>query len=124
MTRVARGLAEQGIRVVRFEFPYMRRGGRGGSAARPTASRCCSTRGGGDAELRATRKIAIGGKSMGGRMASLVADEAGVAALVCFGYPFHPPGSPTSLRTAHLKALKTPALIVQGTRDTFGSRRT
>ncbi|HSG39062.1 MAG TPA: alpha/beta family hydrolase, partial [Thermoanaerobaculia bacterium] len=64
----------------------------------------------------------IGGKSMGGRMASLVADEAGVRGLVCLGYPFHPPGQLEKLRTAHLKDLRTPALIVQGTRDPFGTR--
>src|SRR5438874_6080355 len=90
---VARGVGERGIRVVRFEFPYM--------AARRTGGK----RGAPDREpvlLEAWRaavaaqgdpkKIAIGGKSMGGRMASMVADELGVAALVCFGYPFHPPG--------------------------------
>jgi len=59
---------------------------------------------------------------MGGRMASLVADDAGVSGLLCLGYPFYPPGKPERTRTAHLSALKTPALIVQGTRDPFGSR--
>src|SRR5690606_14128341 len=65
-------------------------------------------------------RLAIGGKSMGGRMASLIADETGVRALVCLGYPFHPPGRPEKPRTAHLSDLRTPALIVQGTRDPFG----
>jgi predicted alpha/beta-hydrolase family hydrolase len=59
---------------------------------------------------------------MGGRIASQVADEARVAGLVCLGYPFHPVGQPDRLRVEHLRALKTPALIVQGTRDPFGSR--
>ena len=54
-------------------------------------------------------------------MATLVADELGVAALVCFGYPFHPPGQPEKLRTKHLAALRTPALIIQGERDPFGT---
>jgi hypothetical protein len=63
----------------------------------------------------------IGGKSMGGRMASLVADETGVRGLVCLGYPFHPPGQPEMTRTAHLAGLRTPTLIVQGTRDSLGS---
>jgi predicted alpha/beta-hydrolase family hydrolase len=54
-------------------------------------------------------------------MASLVADEAGARGLVCLGYPFHPPGQEDRLRTAHLAALRTPALIVQGTRDPFGT---
>jgi predicted alpha/beta-hydrolase family hydrolase len=59
---------------------------------------------------------------MGGRMASMVADELGVAGLVCLGYPFHPPGRPERLRTAHLEALGTETLIVQGTNDAFGTR--
>ena len=67
-------------------------------------------------------KLVIGGKSLGGRIASMVADEAGVAGLVCFGYPFHPAGSPERLRVEHLRGLKTPALIVQGERDPFGSK--
>jgi predicted alpha/beta-hydrolase family hydrolase len=66
--------------------------------------------------------VAIGGKSMGGRMASMVADELQVRALVCLGYPFHPPGRPQQLRTEHLQSLRTPTLILQGTRDQFGTR--
>lgn len=54
-------------------------------------------------------------------MASMVADEMGVHGLVCFGYPFHPPGKPQQLRTAHLETLRTPTLILQGTRDPFGT---
>jgi predicted alpha/beta-hydrolase family hydrolase len=67
-------------------------------------------------------RLFIGGKSLGGRIASLVADDAGVRGLVCLGYPFLPPGSPRPPRTAHLATLRTPALIVQGTRDPFGGR--
>lgn len=55
-------------------------------------------------------------------MASLVADEVKPRGLVCLGYPFHPPGNPAKLRTAHLEHLATPTLIVQGTRDPFGTR--
>src|SRR5262249_24203016 len=62
------------------------------------------------------------GKSMGGRIASLIADEAVSQGLVCLGYPFHPPGRPQNLRVEHLRHLRTPALIVQGTRDSLGSR--
>ncbi|MSO64784.1 MAG: alpha/beta hydrolase [Alphaproteobacteria bacterium] len=123
MNAVVAGLAAAGLRVVRFEFPYMRRrrdAGKGGGPDREPV-------------LRQTwhevlvlvgdpGRTVIGGKSMGGRMASLVADEAGVAGLVCLGYPFHPPGQPTKLRTAHLATLRTPALIVQGTRDPFGTK--
>src|SRR6267154_1873231 len=101
MNIVAEAIAGAEVRVVRFEFPYM-------AAQRTSGKR-------GDAA-----KIVIGGKSMGGRIASMVADEAGVAGLVCLGYPFHPPGNPARTRTKHLENLRTPALIIQGTRDTFG----
>ncbi|HEX7191406.1 MAG TPA: alpha/beta fold hydrolase [Thermoanaerobaculia bacterium] len=123
MTRVARGLAEHGIRVVRFEFPYMaarRKGGKRGAPDREPVLLDAWREA--VAEQGGPKSIAIGGKSMGGRMASMVADELKVAALVCFGYPFHPPGQPAKTRTAHLESLKTRALILQGERDTFGSR--
>ena len=78
------------------------------------------------AAVPAGAPLIIGGKSMGGRVASLVADElysAGrIAGLACLGYPFHPPKKPEQLRTAHLLALACPALIVQGERDPFGTR--
>jgi uncharacterized protein len=123
MNTVARGLAERGRCVIRFEFPYMherrvsgkRKGP--GKAERLTGDWFAVIAAGGDA-----RRTVIGGKSMGGRVASLVADEAEVAGLVCLGYPFHPPGAPGKLRVAHLEGLRTPALILQGTRDQFGSR--
>ena len=73
-------------------------------------------------ELGAPANLVIGGKSMGGRIATMVADELGVAGLLVYGYPFHPPGRPERLRTAHLETLHTNTLIVQGTRDTFGTR--
>jgi len=63
----------------------------------------------------------IGGKSMGGRIASMVADDATVLGVVCLGYPFHPPGKPEKTRTKHLETIRTPTLIVQGTHDSFGS---
>lgn len=123
MNIVARGMGERGIRVVRFEFPYMaarREGGKRGAPDRQpvlleTWKRVIAEHGGGE-------RVAIGGKSMGGRMATMVADEAQVRGVVCFGYPFHPPGKPAQLRTGHLEELRTPTLIVQGTRDEFGSR--
>jgi predicted alpha/beta-hydrolase family hydrolase len=122
MNEVADALGERGIRVVRFEFPYMaaRREGtkKGGAPDRQpvlldTWRRVIEEHGGG-------ATVVIGGKSMGGRMASMVADEMHVRGLLCFGYPFHPPGKPAQLRTAHLETLQTPALIIQGTRDAFG----
>jgi predicted alpha/beta-hydrolase family hydrolase len=122
MERVAAGLGERGLRVARFEFPYMQKRRQGGPRGAPdrepvlrAAYRAAIDELGGGAGL------VIGGKSMGGRMASLIADEAGVRGLVCLGYPFHPPGRPEQLRTAHLAALATPALIAQGTRDPFGT---
>ena len=123
MNDVARGLAADGFRVARFEFPYMRArretGKRGGAPDREPILRnswkeVVDKLGGG-------RRLVIGGKSMGGRIASMVADEVGARGLVCLGYPFHPPGRPEKLRTAHLETLATPALIVQGTRDAFGT---
>jgi len=131
MATVARGMSANGIRVVRFEFPYMaakkkapdrepvlleswREAIRAHVAPPPSAARRSKNDEGGRATF-------IGGKSMGGRMASMVADEMNVRGLVCFGYPFHPPGKPDRLRTKHLETLKTPALILQGTRDPFGS---
>ena len=123
MNTVARAIGDEGIRVVRFEFPYMaaRRtsGKRGAPDRQPvlldTWRQIIEEHGGG-------AKVCIGGKSMGGRMASMVADEMNVRGLICFGYPFHPPGKPEQVRTAHLATLRTPALILQGTRDPFGTR--
>ena len=123
LTTMARGVGALGIRVVRFEFPYMaarRRGEKRGAPDRE-AVLLQSWR---DvaAELGGGEKLVIGGKSMGGRMATMVADELHVRGLLCLGYPFHPPNQPQKTRTAHLAALRTPTLIVQGTRDMFGSR--
>ena len=122
MKRTAVGLAERGFRVVRFEFPYMvaRREGRR-RPPDPQAVLLDSWRGV-IAELGGGSGLVIGGKSLGGRMASLVADEVGARGLVCLGYPFHPPGQPAKLRVAHLEKLATPALVIQGTRDTLGNR--
>jgi predicted alpha/beta-hydrolase family hydrolase len=121
MNEFAGGLASKGIRVVRFEFPYMRkrrREGRGGAPDRqPVLERSWKEVIG---SLGDPARLVIGGKSLGGRIASVIADDSGVAGLVCLGYPFHPPRRPERLRTAHLAGLGTPALIVQGTRDPFG----
>ena len=116
----ARQLAKAGIRVVRFEFPYMAKRRETGSKTPP--DRLPKLR---DCWLEVIHRVkcerlVIGGKSMGGRVASLVADEANVAGLVCLGYPFHPVGKPDVLRTEHLKNLKTSTLIIQGERDAFG----
>lgn len=121
MNDLAAGLAAAGLRAARFEFPYMarrRETGKRGGPDRP-AVLLDAWRAAIDA-LGDPARLVIGGKSMGGRIASMVADEAGVAGLVCLGYPFHPPGRPDKLRTAHLEDLRTPTLILQGTRDPFG----
>jgi len=121
MAAMADGLAGEGLRCARFEFPYMQRrragGGRGAPDPPPVLRAAWLAV---IAELGGGQGLVIGGKSLGGRIASLVADEAAAAGLVCLGYPFHPPGQPARTRTAHLAALRTPTLIVQGTRDPFG----
>lgn len=121
MNTIAQGVADAGVRVVRFEFPYMAAGRSSGKRRAPDREPILlqSWR---DviAKLGPPAKQVIGGKSMGGRIASMVADEAGVAGLVCLGYPFHPPGNPARARVKHLEKLRTPALIMQGTRDSFG----
>ena len=122
MNVMAAGLAERGLRVARFEFPYMtarRRQGRGGPPDREPILRETWLQ---VVERLGRERLIIGGKSMGGRIASLIADEANVAGLVCLGYPFHPVGKPDQLRVKHLLTIKTPTLIVQGERDSFGSR--
>ncbi len=126
MAAFAEGLANVGLRVVRFEFPYMQRRRREGGKRPPDRAPVLETtwREVIDAVRQTsgeTAKIAIGGKSMGGRIASMIADETGVDGLVCLGYPFHPPGKPEKTRTEHLAALTTPTLIVQGTRDSLGT---
>jgi predicted alpha/beta-hydrolase family hydrolase len=124
-------LADRGLRVSRFEFSYMDARRREGARKPPPKAELLT------AEYEAIvaqlapalakgQRLVIGGKSMGGRVASLVADtmhsQGLIAGLVCLGYPFHPPGNPGKLRTSHLEALDCPALIVQGERDPFGTQ--
>jgi len=131
MNTIAALLAERSIAVSRFEFSYMaaRRAG-GKRRPPPRAETLLHEYETAIATARETaperQRLFIGGKSMGGRVASMVADEAfaagSIAGLVCLGYPFHPPGKPDQLRTAHLVGLTCTALIVQGECDPFGSR--
>lgn len=126
METISKLLCDRGCEVVRFEFPYMAERRKTGSrrppdrevrlleAWREQLDKVAST-------LPQGRKLLIGGKSLGGRMASLIADDATINGLVCLGYPFHPAGKPAQLRTEHLARLKTPTLIVQGTRDRLGN---
>ncbi len=120
MDSVCTLIAEQGVRTVRFEFPYMAVRRISGKRPGPNPARVLEAIWREVIGELGAEGLVIGGKSMGGRIASMVAEEAGVAGVVCFGYPFHPPGRPEKMRTAHLEAIQTPVLIVQGERDTFG----
>lgn len=128
MEAVSALLADAGFRVLRFDFAYM-------AARKPTGSRRPPPKAEalmdeyqaavGEVERQGFRgRLLIGGKSLGGRVASLVAqslfDAGRIRGLVCLGYPFHPPKQPDKLRTQHLTGLTCPALIVQGARDPFG----
>ncbi|WP_175559733.1 alpha/beta fold hydrolase [Azotobacter beijerinckii] len=127
MASMAERLAARGIAVVRFEFPYMaaRRHGAGRRPPDPQVRLLdCWHETYGLLRERISGPLAIGGKSMGGRMASLLADELEADALVCLGYPFHPAGKMDRPRTAHLAETATPTLIVQGERDAMGNRAT
>ena len=123
MVTIARGLAERGIDVVTFDFPYMREKRRVPDKAPvlETAFRAAV------AEARAAvgtgHRLLIGGKSMGGRMATHLAAQGleGLCGVIALGYPLHPPGKPDQLRVAHLPAIRVPVLVVQGERDAFGT---
>ena len=124
MTAFARGLSARGIDVMTFDFPYM-------AAKRKVPDRSAAL----EACYReaiesmrsevasAKRRLFIGGKSMGGRIATHLAVDRDlpIEGLVLLGYPLHPPGRPSELRTAHLPLIRRPMLIVQGSRDTFGT---
>jgi len=122
MEVVAEGLADHGLRVVRFEFPYMATRRQTGKKRPPDREPVLRTSWLDVINSVTSDHVFIGGKSMGGRIASLIADEAEVSGLICLGYPFHPTGKPDKLRTEHLYALATPTLILQGERDPFGKR--
>ena len=122
-----RWIANAGFRVARFEFAYMAaRRNSGQSKPPPKAETLNPEYLDAVSALGAAGRLIIGGKSMGGRVASMVADElyskGAIAGLLCLGYPFHPPGKLDKPRTAHLETLGTPTLICQGTRDEFGTR--
>jgi predicted alpha/beta-hydrolase family hydrolase len=123
MTRFAAALAARGIDVVTFDFPY-REEGRRIPDANATLEACWRAAIDRVRSRPAAAKLAIGGKSMGGRIASQVAalgDAGALLGLVLLGYPLHPPGKPEQLRTRHFSRLSVPSLFVQGTRDAFGT---
>ena len=126
MTLIAEALAEAELRVVRFEFAYMAQRRSGGSRKPPPkAERLIPEFEAALETLDTKGPLIIGGKSMGGRIASMIADgllqTKRISGLLCIGYPFHPIGKPDKLRTDHLRDLQTPTLICQGTRDPFGT---
>jgi len=121
LVAIAEGLAAAGLRVVRFEFPYQRdaRASHRRAPDRMPVLQACMRE---VVAVAGPGKIVLAGKSMGGRVATMLADELHAAAVVVFGYPFHPPKEPTRLRTAHLATLRSRTLILQGERDPFGTR--
>jgi predicted alpha/beta-hydrolase family hydrolase len=126
MNAAASALAAEGLRIARFEFAYMAaRRSEGSRRPPPKAETLIPEFEAAVAALGAKGPLVIGGKSMGGRVASMAADrlhgKGRAAGLLCLGYPFHPPEKPAQLRTAHLMTLETPTLICQGTRDPFGT---
>ena len=127
MQRIAELLAELGVAVFRFEFAYMAARRIDGKKRPPNPqAQLLEQWRYVWAQLRADvdGPLVMAGKSMGGRMASLLADELGADGLLCLGYPFYPAGKPEKPRVAHLAAFKTPTLIVQGERDALGNRQT
>lgn len=125
MAEMAERLAVRGVNVLRFEFPYMAQRRRDGGKRPPNPQPVlleCWREVFSEVRRHVAGPIAIGGKSIGGRMASLLADELGADALVCLGYPFYAAGKPEKPRVAHLAHVKTPTLIVQGERDALGNR--
>ncbi|KPL93870.1 alpha/beta fold hydrolase [Vibrio splendidus] len=122
MQSVAKGLAFKGIRVIRFNFPYMIKRAEDGKRRPPDRAPKLLEAYQDIIEQCDADKLVIGGKSMGGRMASHLSEVDKVAAMACLGFPFHPPGKPEKYKGEHLAELQKPCLILQGERDTFGKR--
>jgi predicted alpha/beta-hydrolase family hydrolase len=124
MVRMATALAERGVETTTFNFAYTEAGRRAPDPA-PKLEACFRdvvrfVRG---RRKEGARPLFLGGKSMGGRMAShlAAAGEPHLAGLVFLGYPLHPPGKTDKLRSEHLPRITVPMLFVQGTRDPFGT---
>lgn len=122
MSAVANGLVEQGIRVVRFNFPYMVKRAEDGKKRPPDRAPKLLEAYEEVITHFTNQPVVIGGKSMGGRMSSLLAENELVAGMACLGYPFHPPGKPEKYKGEHLATIEKPTLILQGERDTFGKK--
>ena len=122
MQSVAKGLAFKGIRVIRFNFPYMIKRAEDGKRRPPDRAPKLLEAYQEVIEQVDAEKLVIGGKSMGGRMASHLSEHEKVAGVACLGFPFHPPGKPDKYKGEHLAELSKACLILQGERDTFGKR--
>lgn len=121
MVTMARGLAERGVDVVTFDFPYMREKRKVPDKA--PVLEAAFREAVAEARGAGSTRFFIGGKSMGGRIATHLAAQGldGLQGVVALGYPLHPPGRPDQPRVAHLPDIRVPVLIVQGERDAFGS---
>lgn len=122
VTRVAEGIAEHGIRVVRFNFPYMIKRSEDGKKRPPDRAPKLLEAFEEMIERYSDGSLVIGGKSMGGRMASLLSESPHIQGIACLGFPFHPPGKPEKFKGDHLAQINKPCLILQGERDTFGKK--
>lgn len=123
MQLVAEGISKHNINVLRFNFAYMQLAEELGKRRPPDRSdKLLSHFRAVLQDIDNSLPIFIGGKSMGGRMASMLLVESQALGCICMGYPFHPPGKTEKLRTEHLKVINKPVLILQGERDTFGTR--
>jgi predicted alpha/beta-hydrolase family hydrolase len=116
LVALAEGVAARGVEVVTFNFLYMEGAGRRPPDRAPLLEACWR------AVLARFGPAFIGGRSMGGRIAShlAAAGDDGILGLVCVGYPLHPPDQPDKRRDAHLPPIRQPMLFVQGSRDPFG----
>jgi len=120
-------LSARKIEVIRFNFPYMDKRKEDGKKRPPDRQPKLLEAFRSQIDSISSDKILIiGGKSMGGRMASILATEEGyserIDGVICMGFPFHPPGKPEKFRGEHLESIRTKTLIMQGERDTFGTR--
>ena len=122
MTAIAVGLADRGIRVVRFEFPYMQQQRITGKRRPPDRQPKLLEHFQWVLDQLDVVNPVIGGKSMGGRMATLLATEITVPGVVVLGYPFHALGKPEKVRIDHFCQLSAPVLICQGDRDSMGNQ--
>jgi predicted alpha/beta-hydrolase family hydrolase len=122
MVATAKGLAARGISVVTFDFPYMRERRHVPDKA-PVLEDAFRDVIDASRTWSGAKQVFIGGKSMGGRMATHLGAQGldGLRGIVALGYPLHPPGRPDKPRTEHLPSIRTPVLIVQGERDAFGT---